>query len=180
MTLLSPEYQKLLEETHQKSHGEWGATACKRILEIADYATRHGTPDTMLDYGSAGGKMQANMRRRNVLPNTEIIEYDPGYPDKADSNVPCDFVVCIDVLEHIEPACLDDVLQDLHRCMKDKGLFDIAMFQAHCKLADGSQSHLIVEDQHWWKEKLVEYFNILEDRVMMGPTYRVYVERKDD
>jgi hypothetical protein len=74
--------------------------------------------------------------------------------------------VCIDVLEHIEPEYLDGVLTDLKRVTKKVGFFTIATREANKKLEDGRNTHLIVENKDWWKEKLLKYFDIPEGGII--------------
>ena len=44
-----------------------------------------------------------------------IYHYDPAIPEWSAPPAPRRFVACIDVLEHIEPDLLDNVLDDLKR-----------------------------------------------------------------
>jgi hypothetical protein len=129
---------------------------------------------TILDYGSADGKFKKQVERRGLLEGyPEIQCYDPGIPEYWDEPDPAWFVMCIDVLEHIEPEYLDKVLQHMHdKCiqhMHDKCthrfLFHIAMSPAKQILPDGRNAHLIVEDEQWWRERLEPYFLMLESRV---------------
>lgn len=179
--LLSEHYRGQLEQLHGQvmpNGGTWGATACKRIYDLIPWICREGEPKTLLDYGSADGKFQFQARRRGLLENTEIIEYDPGFPEKCENNIPCEVVMCIDVLEHIEPDCLDDVLKDLKRCIQKFGVFDIALFEANQTLPDGRNAHLIVESPVWWKNKLSEHFEIIHTKLnnVRGGFLRVHVE----
>ncbi len=66
-------------------------------------------------------------------------EYDPAVAGKDLPPEPADLVVCTDVLEHIEPDCLDDVLSDLARLTKKVLLVNISTRPAVKVLADGSQ-----------------------------------------
>lgn len=184
--LVSDEYRKQLEEMHQRvdSRGStWGASACRKIYDLLPWILRDGEPATLLDYGSADGKFQYQARRRGLLPNTEIIEYDPGIPEKANNNIPCEMVICIDVLEHIEPDLLDAVLLDLARCTEQTAILDIATTKARQILPDGRNAHLIIERPKWWRYKLENYFDILDHNICGpydAPYLRAYVQRKKD
>lgn len=186
--LVSDSYQEQLRQMHSKplaNGSTWGATSCRSVYSIRDFVEKDGPHKTLLDYGSADGKFQFQCRRRGLLPDTEIVEYDPGIEGKEDNNIPCDFVMCYDVLEHIEPDMLEAVLADMQRCTKKKGLFQIAMSQAKQFLPDGRNAHLIIENEDWWIEKLGRYFNILESNVtsVKAEPWRkalvVYVEPKE-
>lgn len=179
--LISEEYKAQIRQLHEESEGRWGATASSRCYEIAEwlngYRELSGAKD-MLDYGSSNGKLQKQLRRRGLIPEEfEIVEYDPGYEDRLYKR-PCDLVLCVDVLEHIEPELLENVLVDLHRNTLKQGLFSIAMYAAKKSLPDGRNAHLIIEHQDWWKDRLSKYFHIEASRVRNphgNPTLDVYV-----
>ena len=68
--------------------------------------------DQALDYGAASlGKTLEEIFKRPL----KIHHYDPAMPEWSEPPAPCNFVACIDVLEHIEPDLLDNVLDDLKR-----------------------------------------------------------------
>ena len=163
--LLSDEYKQTLRDTHAKYEGRWGATACRHVYDIAD-VVRDAAPATLLDYGSADGKFKLQARRRELMDEVEIYEYDPGYEDREDGNIPCDFVLCVDVLEHIEPDYLDAVLADIKRCTLDRCYLHIAMSPAKQILTDGRNAHLIVEDGTWWLAKLEPLFKTLDSNIV--------------
>ena len=52
--------------------------------------------------------------------------YDPAIPIWTDRPEPAEMVVCIDVLEHIEPDFLESVLDDLARVTAKIGVFTVA------------------------------------------------------
>lgn len=112
--------------------------------------------DHLLDYG-AGHNLSL---RENLKPerNIKYQAYDPGVPELADDPVPAEMVVCIDVLEHIEPECLEDVLDHLEE-LTEKVLFaTIHTGPAGKKLPDGRNAHLIQKAYDWWLPKFVERF----------------------
>lgn len=183
--LCSDEYKQTLRDTHKSMEGRWGATACRLVFQIVPYVLDSGAK-TMLDYGSADGKFEYQVRRRNMMPDVEIINYDPGYEDLQDNNIPCDFVLCVDVLEHIEPELIDNVLDDMQRCTLDQGYFRIAMSPAYQILTDGRNAHLIVEDEGWWTPKIEERWEILDSSTTApqarphDKTLILHVKKKED
>lgn len=135
------QYQKLQQELHNNApdYGTSGSKHADRIMQLAQQmGTKH-----ILDYG-CGKRTLAR-----ALPFA-ITSYDPfiaGYD--ADPAVH-DLVVCSDVLEHIEPECLTDVLAHLHSKV-GKGLFlDVACRPAKKVLSDGRNAHLIQQSPSWW------------------------------
>ena len=175
MATISDEYRMQLQEMHQPDEdgNTWGATACRRVYDICEKIEQARgetlmatTLCSVLDYGSADGKFKKQVERRGLLEGyPEITNYDPGIPEYWDDPDPCWFVMCIDVLEHIEPEYLDKVLQHMHDKCTHRFLFHIAMSPAKQVLPDGRNAHLIVEDEAWWKEKLERYFTIKESKV---------------
>lgn len=107
----------------------------------------------ILDYGCG----KRTLEKQLGFP---IQNYDPGIPECDVTPVPADIVVCGDVLEHIEPDCLDDVLDDIARLTKKVSILIIATFPARKHFPDGRNLHLIVESPEWWKGKLKEHFRV--------------------
>jgi hypothetical protein len=193
--VLSEEYRLQLQEMHQPDEdgNTWGATACRKVYDIVNWVENYADSQkidisevSILDYGSADGKFKKQAVRRRLLQEEQITNYDPGIPEYWDTPEPADFVLCCDVLEHIEPEYLDKVLQDLYRVTDGVGLFFIAMSPAKQILPDGRNAHLIVEEEPWWKEKLEQYFEIMASQVgwpKARPVDRnlmVYVQRRED
>lgn len=139
--LISDEYRKQLQELHSKT--SFGSGSRKHRERVKSFKL----PD-ILDYGC--GKATLEMGRK----------YDPAIPEYAADPDPADLVVCTDVLEHIEPDCLDDVLKHIHSKMRVKGFFIIALCHASKNLPDGRNAHLIVESEGWWRGRIAKYFNI--------------------
>jgi len=63
-------------------------------------------------------------------------------------------VVCGDVLEHVEPECLDDVLAELRRVTQEVGLFVVHLTAAKKTLPDGRNAHLIQQPADWWQARI--------------------------
>lgn len=180
--LTSDEYKRTLEETHKQSDYRWGQTARRNLYRIVAHIEESGCSN-VLDYGSAGGSLERELERRKLLPNVSFLQYDPGYPDKAHNNLPRDFVLCSDVLEHVEPELLNNVLDDLYRCMRQQGYFSIGCYPAEKTLPDGRNAHLILEDPSWWLLKLQQWFEIDKEYVTVngagGKTLHVHVRPKE-
>jgi hypothetical protein len=68
---------------------------------------------------------------------------------------PSDILVCTDVLEHIEPTLLDNVLDHIERLTREVALLVISCRPANAVLPDGRNAHLIIETPDWWLEKLL-------------------------
>ena len=110
--LITPEYQRQQQKLHENPN--YGVASLKFAPLVAKIVAQTGA-GTLLDYGCGKGRLAEGLARH--LPEDAevgITRYDPAVP--AWSKLPdgtFDLVCCIDVLEHIEPDCLDDVLDTL-------------------------------------------------------------------
>ena len=95
-----------------------------------------------------------------VSPDVNIDRYDPAIPKWSEVPDPHEMVACIDVLEHIEPEFLDDVLDDLKRLTIRLGFFSIHTGPAVKTLSDGRNAHLIQEPPKWWLPKIMDRFEL--------------------
>ena len=70
-------------------------------------------------------------------------------------------MTCTDVLEHIEPECLEHVLDDLQRLTRKVAFLNIATRPAKKILADGRNAHLIQQQLPFWLPLFWQRFTIL-------------------
>lgn len=149
--LISSTYRELNRELH-RTNLAYGIGAKERV-EVVKKLYESTKAKSLLDYGCGKGYLGKNL----PFP---IWEYDPAIEGKDDSPRPADLVVCLDVLEHIEPDYLDVVLADLARCTLNTGYFVICTREAMKTLPDGRNTHLIVKGKDWWEERLSEFFTL--------------------
>jgi len=114
----------------------------------------------LLDYGAGKGRLGLELRRLMPFP-PDIAHYDPAIPEWSAVPPPRDLVVCIDVLEHIEPDLLDNVLDHLAGLTRRYGLFTVHCGPAKKVLPDGRNAHLIQQDERWWLPRLLQRFRLL-------------------
>ncbi len=113
----------------------------------------------VLDYGCGKRTLEQSL-------GFAIRNYDPCIAGLDAPPSPADIVACTDVLEHIEPDCLDAVLDDLKRVTRKVAFLVIASRPALKNLPDGRNAHLIQEGEAWWMPKLKSRFAILKfDRI---------------
>lgn len=143
--LLSDDYRRLLVEYH-KANPEWGASGFKYAAHIQSIASQYRCKQ-ILDYGCGKGSLGKQLF-------TTVVEYDPGIPGKSEPPQRADMVVSTDVLEHVEPACVTDVLDHIRSLTKKVGWHAIALRKDRHILPDGRTSHLTVRPAAWWKEHL--------------------------
>ena len=155
---ITPEYLEQNRKLHEGGHyGSSGQRWAKTVLNVCDVANSRD----VLDYGCG----QRTLERGLDFP---IRNYDPCIAGLDAEPEPADVVACTDVLEHIEPACLDEVLDDLRRVTRKVGFFVIANRPAEKTLPDGRNAHLIQEGVEWWLPKLQQRFQIGQVKEMSG------------
>lgn len=150
--LISENYRNLNAELHNRNakYGGKGDAWKDRVLA---YIQEVGA-ESYLDYGC--GKMNLLNDIREAAPSVVCAGYDPVTAPATPE--PADFVTCNDVLEHIEPELLDNVLEDIASKIKKRGLLVISQRLANKRLADGRNAHLIVEKTPWWVKRLKPFF----------------------
>lgn len=106
----------------------------------------------LLDYGCGEGLLAANLQLSELIP---VYNYDPAFDDYAEAPNPTDMVVCLDVLDNVEPASIDAVLADLVRVTKRIGFFSI-----HTSVDESvaDQAFRTLKSAEWWLEKLMKLF----------------------
>ena len=153
--MISDEYRKEQELLHENPN--YGVASKEYAPMVSAFINKVGITE-MLDYGAGKGNLGKSIE---VNHDVEIRQYDPARPEWSKSPDSCQFVACIDVLEHIEPDYLDAVLDDLQRCTEFFGFFSIHTGPAVKKLSDGRNAHLIQAPSSWWLPKIQQRFNLI-------------------
>jgi hypothetical protein len=142
---------------------------------VAQVMQTVGTTE-LLDYGAGKGRLGATLEEM-LKRRLTIHHYDPAIPRWSARPEPCKLVACIDVLEHIEPDLIDNVLDDLERVTAAVGVFTVHVGAAQKVLSDGRNAHLIQKPVRWWLPKFLERFELATfNRMPMG--FWIVVERK--
>jgi len=155
--LISEQYRKQQRALHERP--DYGVASLRYAPLVAETLERTRA-DELLDYGAGKGRLAAALQEIVKRP-LKVHHYDPAIPEWAAEPQPCGFVACIDVLEHIEPELLDNVLDDLKRVTAGFGVFTVHCGPAVKVLADGRNAHLTQQPVEWWKERLAKRFEIM-------------------
>lgn len=157
MPLISDIYRELNRQLHAENetfgNDNFGWT--KYALEIQ----QNNSYASVLDYGCGKGKLKQRFTDAGL--GELVREYDPAIAGKDALPEPADFVVCTDVLEHIEPANINAVLRHLRELTQRRIFMTIYTAPASKTLADGRNAHLIVKPSTWWREKLLDLFQVM-------------------
>jgi hypothetical protein len=156
--MISPEYKALLEQEHATT--AWGMTAQGKTKTINKLALEIGEKK-ILDYGAGRGGFKQAMAKE--FPEYEITEYEPGRRELSQPPEPHNFVICIDVMEHVEPDHVDAVIDDLKRVTLRYAYVTISTEPAFKILKDGRNAHLTIELYPWWIEKFSKRFEIVRE-----------------
>jgi 2-polyprenyl-3-methyl-5-hydroxy-6-metoxy-1,4-benzoquinol methylase len=147
--LITPEYLKLNYQLHSEDALYGNRNKGLRYGDLLRYVD---AGERILDYGCGKGMMGRYIRH--------VTNYDPvTYPENP---LPHPVVACIDVLEHVEPDCLDNVLQDISRLTQRLAYLVICRSRGTRTLPNGVPAHRIVKDAPWWTMALLPHFADVE------------------
>ena len=160
--LLTPKYLEQL--VLMNDVGIWGRGGYKYADEICALAD-DVKAKTILDYGCGQGTLARDER----MGRFRMFEYDPGILGKDEMPFPADVVVVTDVMEHIEPRCLDAVIRHIHSLTKSVCYAVISTRPATKVLPNHQNAHLIVQDGHWWQRRFrARWTRVAERYVVPG------------
>lgn len=159
--LISDDYRRQNQTLHVE-RTLYGAGGHRWAKQVATIMVTHGLT-SVLDYGCGKATLLPAVRAimaGNGRQTGGLHAYDPAVPGRMEAPPPCQLVACTDVLEHIEPDCLDAVLAHLADLTLARCFAVIATRPAKKILPDGRNAHLIVKPPAWWLAKLRDYFKV--------------------
>lgn len=153
--LLSEAYRAEQERLHATTnYGTMGESFGPLVTQIVDnLQIGH-----LLDYGC--GSRMSLLRSLKPAGKLKYQGYDPGVPEMSSAPIPAQMVTCIDVLEHIEPEYLDNVLDHLQSLTEAVLFASVHTGPAQKVLSDGRNAHLIQQPMEWWLPKLWSRFDL--------------------
>lgn len=159
--VVSDGYTESLQARHLDK-AKWGDSVNKYASgDVLGLIITRGYIQTVLDFGSGKGGLKKFLHK--TAPGVQVTEYDPGVkgkdrlPEIKKLSDRFDLVVTCDVLEHVEPDCIDATLEYLFNATKTVMYNNIC-----CKLTEfyfdegpfkGQDLHLSVHEPIWWKER---------------------------
>jgi hypothetical protein len=173
--VITPAYRAMQAQLHA-DNPHYGIASLEYAPMVAVVIEHFGVDD-LLDYGAGKGRLAQGLRQhcKRVL---RYHPYDPAIDAWSSRPAPREMVACIDVLEHIEPELLDNVLDELASITTGTGFFSIHMGPAAKVLADGRNAHLIQKPSSWWLPRIARRFEVkhLQSHQMMGRGIWLLVE----
>ena len=167
MKFITEAHVELNKQMHAAQRG-FGQSGRKHAAEVLAFISWNAV-DSLLDYGCGSGTLHEALNDGVTCENLlwcEIREYDPAIEGKTASPEPADLVVCTDVLEHVEPELLGNVLRHLRLLTLKAALLVISTTPGSKKLPDGRDTHLSVHDAAWWRKELLSLnWKILSQQV---------------
>lgn len=158
--LISDSYRALNETLHgTHRYGARGDKWAQKVRDLADTFEAR----SILDYGCGKGALKTALA---LDTDIDIREYDPAIPGKTALPAPADLVVCTDVLEHIEPDCIDAVVAHLKGLTRHVLFVVVSTRPAVKTLTDGRNAHLIVQPLETWQPLLTSAMTVAETRTM--------------
>lgn len=144
---------------HAKTPTMWGVTTIRLCLFIKQYIDEI-QPVEILDYGCGKGQQYTDKRVHKLWKTKLPYLYDPyveGFTKKPSTPEGFfDLVLCCDVMEHVFPDEVDEVLRQLFFYGK-KVFLSIGTKPAVKKFSTGDNLHLTIQPEEWWLEKLQKY-----------------------
>jgi hypothetical protein len=153
---ISEDYLRQQQELHKNPN--YGVASIGYAPIVRGLMQQFGSR-SLSDYGAG----KCNLKRKlDELGATgfEYFPYDPAFPEYGEPK-PADLVCCIDVLEHIEPDFVDNVMLDLQGVIRKYGFLTIHTGPAVKHLSDGRNAHLIQRPASWWLPILCRYFEVI-------------------
>ena len=139
--------QQLRSLHNDKSRPRGFGGKIKDLGEFYNYMNKW-KPRSLLDYGCGKGTILNHLQEK--YPDVSITGYDPAVPEYDIPTKNADCIFSNDVLEHIEPEFITQVLYHIDSLADGYVWLRIDTKPARKFLPDGRNAHLILESEDWW------------------------------
>lgn len=158
------------EQEKLHASGDYGTASGQYAPMVSAIIEKMGVTH-ILDYGCGA---QCTLARALTLKQKITYQaYDPGVPRFARLPMPAQMICCIDVLEHIEPDKIEDVLDHITRLCEGIVFLTVTTIPAMKTLEDGRNAHLIQEPMQWWLPKFWDRFDLQTVQVLQEGSFCV-------
>lgn len=155
MQTISEAYRAEQEHLHETT--EYGTASIGFAPVVSEICNKLEVMH-LLDYGC--GSRTNLLKHLKVDHKLKYQGYDPGVPRFSGHPAPAEMVCCIDVLEHVEPEFLDNVLDELESLTEAVIFATIHTGPANKVLSDGRNAHINQQPIEWWLPRLLCRFEI--------------------
>lgn len=158
--LISPEYKQLITAKHKDK--PWGGAGKSWVPTILPILNKFPPGKIrILDFGCGRGTLKPAIEP--LHPDVIVTEYDPGVPGKDVLPMePVEYVVCTDVMEHVEEPFVDVTLRTIDWLAINGVFFNIDIALSKSFLPDGRNTHITLHPAAWWKERLNTYITDMD------------------
>lgn len=154
--LITDHYRTENKVLHEKpGYGSSGHLWLGHVAELMDRASCN----SLLDYGCGKATLGPWIKRLGW----KYAAYDPATHPKLPVGKH-DMVVALDVLEHIEPRLVQEVLGHIAAHTGKLFFANVCTRPSSKTLSDGRNAHLIVQGYSWWKDQLTRHFKPVRSR----------------
>lgn len=108
---------------------------------------------TLLDYGSGVGQVPSNLELND---NLDVQLYDPAIEQFAEAPKPAEMVICLDVLDVVEPKSVEAVLDHLQMLTRKMAFFSINTRAPEANTDD----ERVYQPLEWWLPQLMQRFEL--------------------
>ena len=173
MALYTKYYLDQLLSYRENVRPMWGNGGGPHLRRLSEFIEKNKIK-TVLDYGCGHGLLLRSLVSTKKVAEKCAQFYDPGIPKYSQSPKPAELVISTDVLEHIEPECLEDVLAHIRDLTERFAYLAPHTGPAKAILPDGRNAHLIQESAEWWQDRLSSYFGEV-DRITDSAIRPIFV-----
>ena len=160
VNFISEEYKSLNTKLHSDSeeYGNRNTYLCDQLPPSISIIHKLFKCDSVLDYGCGKGMMVRSLRNKLAKYPITIQGYDPCVKEYEKMPEPANILISTDVLEHIEPDKVNDVLDHIGHLTQRSCYLVIDLLPAVKTLPDGRNAHIMLETSGWWLDKLSKIF----------------------
>lgn len=163
---ITPEYVELQHQMHKVEGENYAYSAnnhAPRVFMAAAQVLRKVGQCRVLDYGAGKGYLKKSILQAfPEIPGISYHEYDPCVEAISAAPNPAEVVFCGDVMEHVEPECVNTVLRHIRDMTLQLAIFVVSLRPAGKTLPDGRNAHISLHNADWWKSYIKKYFVCVE------------------
>ena len=173
--MISKEYKDLNAQLHKNPNVSYGYKGWQQADAVIDYA-REFSVESILDYGAGKQTLSSELMRRGW---TNIQDYDPAIAGIDIEPRQADMVVCSDVMEHVEPMFLLDVIRHLKALTRKVLFLRICTIPCTSKtLPDGSSPHRSLMSKAQWWQMFSPYFDLTCEEIDCDGYFTIILKPK--